>query len=47
MEGVPRVEAHALVDAPWQELAVEARRLRELGHGTLVTYSPKVYIPLT
>jgi FO synthase len=40
-------EVFELVDEPWQALAVEARRLRELGHGSLVTYSPKVFIPLT
>jgi FO synthase len=41
------VEAYALVDAPWYDLATEAQRLRSGGHGTLVTYSPKVFIPLT
>jgi FO synthase len=41
------VEAPALVAASWQELAEEARRLRESGHGRLVTFSPKVFIPLT
>jgi FO synthase len=40
------VEA-ALLDAPLDELCAEARRLREEGHGGLVTYSPKVFIPLT
>jgi FO synthase len=40
-------EVFELVDEPWQALAVEACRLRELGHGSLVTYSPKVFIPLT
>src|SRR5206468_1649777 len=29
------------------ELCEEARELREEGHGRLVTYSPKVFIPLT
>src|ERR671922_773357 len=42
-----RAEALALVGRPWEELAGEARRLREAGHGTLVTFSPKVFIPLT
>src|SRR3954471_20121200 len=36
-----------LVQEPWSELATEARRLRAQGHGNLVTYSPKVFIPLT
>jgi FO synthase len=41
------MEPSALLDAPLEELCTEARRLREAGHGTLVTYSPKVFIPLT
>ena len=46
-EGLGSAEAFALVDEPWSALAPEARRLRQLGHGGLVTYSPKVFIPLT
>jgi FO synthase len=42
-----RPDALALVGMPWQELAGEACRLREVGHGCLVTYSPKVFVPLT
>jgi FO synthase len=45
--GLAAAEAYELVDEPWEGLACEARRLRELGHGGLVTYSPKVFIPLT
>ena len=30
-----------------EELCAQARALREEGHGRLVTYSPKVFIPLT
>src|SRR5213078_2856177 len=30
-----------------EDLMAIARRLRELGHGTTVTYSRKVFIPLT
>jgi FO synthase len=41
------VDAAALLDAPLDELCAEARRLRVEGHGSLVTYSPKVFIPLT
>jgi FO synthase len=41
------VDARSLLDAPLDELCAEARRLRERGHGTLVTYSPKVFVPLT
>src|SRR6188472_2620477 len=36
-----------LLDRPLDELCVEARTLRDEGHGRLVTYSPKVFIPLT
>src|SRR6476619_3704067 len=36
-----------LLDLPLEELCAEARRLRDAGHGRLVTYSPKVFIPLT
>src|ERR687888_119565 len=36
-----------LLARPLKELSTEARRLREEGHGRLVTYSPKVFIPLT
>src|SRR4051812_25870018 len=46
-EGVVSGAALELVDEPWSELAAESRRLRAQGHGSLVTYSPKVFIPLT
>src|SRR5918998_2719330 len=36
-----------LAAASLDELCAEARILREQGHGTLVTYSPKVFVPLT
>src|SRR6476619_7937639 len=36
-----------LLGRPLDELCAEARRLRDEGHGRLVTYSPKVFIPLT
>src|SRR5438270_10208436 len=36
-----------LVDAPLEELCAEAGRLRTEGHGTRITFSPKVFIPLT
>jgi FO synthase len=38
------VEPRALVDVPTEELCAEARALRR---GTIVTYSPKVFVPLT
>src|SRR5213595_2140039 len=41
------MEPAALLDAPLDELCAEARALRAEGHGRLVTYSPKVFIPLT
>src|SRR4051795_11494298 len=41
------MEPFALVEAPTDELCAEARAVRERGHGRLVTYSPKVFIPLT
>src|SRR3954451_12263082 len=39
--------ARDLLEAPLEELLPAARRLRDEGHGRLVTYSPKVFIPLT
>src|SRR5689334_7137865 len=36
-----------LLGASLDELCAEARALRDQGHGRLVTYSPKVFIPLT
>jgi FO synthase len=36
-----------LLDRRLEDLCVEARALRDEGHGSLVTYSPKVFIPLT
>ena len=43
---LPEME-RALLDASLDELCAEARRLRAEGHGSLVTYSPKVFVPLT
>ena len=40
-------EAHALVEADAADLLAPAQALRERGWGRLVTYSPKVFIPLT
>jgi FO synthase len=37
----------ALLDRPLDDLLTEAQGLRAEGHGRLVTYSPKVFIPLT
>ena len=40
-------ETRSLVDAPLEEILSEARTLRDHGSGRLITYSPKVFIPLT
>ena len=42
-----RDDALALVDRPLDELCEEARAVRARTRGVLVTYSPKVFIPLT
>ncbi|MGH8985878.1 MAG: 7,8-didemethyl-8-hydroxy-5-deazariboflavin synthase CofG, partial [Acidimicrobiia bacterium] len=42
-----RAEVSELADAPLAELVAEAARLRDAGHGDRVTFSPKVFIPLT
>lgn len=36
-----------LADLPLEELMARARAVRDAAHGTRVTYSPKVFIPLT
>src|SRR5215210_5764436 len=36
-----------LLVRPLDDLCAEARALRDQGHGRLVTYSPKVFLPLT
>jgi FO synthase len=41
------VVADELLRAPLDDLCSEARGLRDAGHGRLVTYSPKIFIPLT
>jgi FO synthase len=41
------MDARELLEAPLDELCAEARRVRADGHGLLVTYSPKVFVPLT
>ena len=39
--------AAELLERPLDDLLAEARAFRTEGHGNLVTYSPKVFIPLT
>src|SRR4051795_5505332 len=46
-EGVLSGAALELVDEPWSELAARARDVRASSFGSVVTYSPKVFIPLT
>jgi FO synthase len=41
------VDALGLLDASLDELCAEARRVREARASRLVTYSPKVFVPLT
>jgi FO synthase len=41
------VDSATLIAADVEELCAEAQRRRAEGHGRLVTYSPKVFIPLT
>ncbi len=40
-------ESYALLDQPLDGLVRRAGRLRDEGHGDVVTWSPKVFIPLT
>src|SRR5207237_7835809 len=40
-------EIQELLRAPLDELVREAGRLRDRGHGSRITFSPKVFIPLT
>src|SRR3954447_7416691 len=38
---------HELLDIPLADLLAQARAVRDEAHGSRVTYSPKVFIPLT
>ena len=40
-------DTQALLDLPFVELLVQARQVRDEQYGTRVTYSPKVFVPLT
>src|SRR3954451_13133128 len=46
-ERLDAAAAATLVDAPVADVCNAARALRDRGSGRLVTYSPKVFIPLT
>ncbi|MBD0328714.1 MAG: bifunctional FO biosynthesis protein CofGH [Thermoleophilia bacterium] len=41
------MDGRELLDAPLAGLCAEARRVRDRGFGRVVTYSPKVFVPLT
>ena len=41
------ISREALLSAPLADLLARAAALRDAGHGTVQTYSPKVFIPLT
>src|SRR5918911_4191151 len=41
------MEPRELLDAPLEELCRDARRVRDAAAAGVVTYSPKVFIPLT
>jgi FO synthase len=43
----PMPARHPLLDIPLDALLAEARAVRDRAHGTRVTYSPKVFVPLT
>ena len=47
MKTAPGVDHHALVTADLDELTAAARAVRDEHHGNRVTFSPKVFIPLT
>ena len=38
---------HRLLDAPLDDLLAEAAAVRDTAHGTRITWSPKVFVPLT
>jgi FO synthase len=44
---LPQDEIKLLATKPLPELMAEAARLRDVGHGNIVSYSRKVFIPLT
>ena len=44
---IPLGTSSSLVDAPLDELMARARAVRHERTGSRITYSPKVFIPLT
>ena len=47
MAPAPGFDPHDLLRAPLPELMAEAARRRDSAHGDRITFSPKVFIPLT
>src|SRR6266550_9113138 len=47
MAAAPAFDPSELLRAPLPELMAEAARRRDAAHGDRVTFSPKVFIPLT
>src|ERR1700704_5977842 len=47
MVSAPTFDRQDLLRAPVPELMAEAARVRDAAHGDRVTFSPKVFIPLT
>ena len=44
---ITAIGSHSLLDLDLAELMAQAREIRDRAHGARVTYSPKVFIPLT
>ena len=47
MAALPSADPSELLRAPLPELMAEAARIRDAAHGDRITFSPKVFIPLT
>ena len=45
--GAPHWSVADLLEVPYEELLAAARRVRDEAHGNRVTFSPKVFVPLT
>ena len=46
-ENAPATDHQRLLDEPTSALMAEAAAIRDRAHGTRITFSPKVFIPLT
>ncbi|HKY76808.1 MAG TPA: 7,8-didemethyl-8-hydroxy-5-deazariboflavin synthase, partial [Acidimicrobiia bacterium] len=47
MASAPLIDPSEVLRVPLPELMAEAARIRDVAHGDRVTFSPKVFIPLT